>query len=121
MAGLRPLLVPSKLDDPHQKIGFVDDKWVMARAVVASPRWEKTQSTSRSLSETSVPESLSSTAGASFRAAGSKTHTGSLRTSRDSRATYVPVGDVGFWQGAFRDPAEPEFRGCREAIERRTG
>ena len=29
-AGLRPLLVPSKLDDPPQKIGFVDDKWVMA-------------------------------------------------------------------------------------------
>src|SRR5213595_3800281 len=30
MAGLRPLLLPSKLDDPPQKVGFADDKWVVA-------------------------------------------------------------------------------------------
>src|SRR5207248_10348708 len=29
MAGLRPLLLPSKLDDPPQKVGFADDKWLM--------------------------------------------------------------------------------------------
>src|SRR3954469_9795462 len=30
LAGLRPLLLPSRLDDPPQKIGFVDDKWFLA-------------------------------------------------------------------------------------------
>src|SRR6058998_1051273 len=30
LVGLRPLLLPSKLDDPPQKIGFVDDKWFLA-------------------------------------------------------------------------------------------
>ena len=30
MAGLRPVLAPSRLDDPVQKIGFVDGKWLMA-------------------------------------------------------------------------------------------
>ena len=30
LAGLRPLLVPSKFDDPPQKVGFADDKWVVA-------------------------------------------------------------------------------------------
>src|SRR5438552_5438363 len=28
--GLRPLLVPSRLDDPPQKIGYADGKWVHA-------------------------------------------------------------------------------------------
>ena len=28
MAGLRPLLMPSKLDDPEVKVGFADDKWL---------------------------------------------------------------------------------------------
>lgn len=30
LAGLRPLLLLSRLDDPPQKIGFVDDKWFRA-------------------------------------------------------------------------------------------
>ena len=28
-AGLRPLLMPSHMEDPPQKVGFVDDHWVM--------------------------------------------------------------------------------------------
>ena len=27
LAGLRPVLMPSRLDDPPQKVGFMDDKW----------------------------------------------------------------------------------------------
>jgi len=33
--------------------------------------------------------------------------------------TPSPAGDVGFWQGAFRDQAEPIFARAREAIEAR--
>ena len=28
MAGLRPVLMPSRLDDPPQKVGFVDGHWL---------------------------------------------------------------------------------------------
>jgi hypothetical protein len=28
---------------------------------------------------------------------------------RLTRDLYVPAGDMGFWQGALRDPAEPDF------------
>ena len=28
LSGLRPLLLPSRLDDPPQKVGFMDDKWL---------------------------------------------------------------------------------------------
>jgi hypothetical protein len=38
LAGLRPLLVPSKFDDSPQKIGFVDEKWVVAEGGRADPR-----------------------------------------------------------------------------------
>jgi hypothetical protein len=36
-----------------------------------------------------------------------------------ARDLYIPVGDVGFWQGAFRDPGADEFAQARNAIERR--
>ena len=28
---------------------------------------------------------------------------------RLTRDIYVPAGDLGFWQGALRDPSEPSF------------
>lgn len=43
--------------------------------------------------------------------------TGSYR--RLTRDLYVPAGDIGFWQGTFRDPTEPAFGAAREAIENR--
>jgi hypothetical protein len=29
------------------------------------------------------------------------------------------VGDIGFWQGAFRDPADPSYEVARKVIEAR--
>jgi hypothetical protein len=37
--------------------------------------------------------------------------------TRLTRDLYIPAGDVGFWQGAFRDPAAAEFADARSAIE----
>ncbi|MDX6286326.1 MAG: hypothetical protein QOG53_1811 [Frankiales bacterium] len=38
---------------------------------------------------------------------------------RQSRDIYIPPNDLGFWQGALRDPDEAEFASAREAIEAR--
>jgi hypothetical protein len=35
---------------------------------------------------------------------------------RLTRDLYVAAGDVAFWQGAYRDPAEPEFAEVSERI-----
>jgi hypothetical protein len=35
---------------------------------------------------------------------------------RLTRDIYVPSGDMGFWQGVFRDPKDEEFRRAAEAI-----
>jgi hypothetical protein len=49
-----------------------------------------------------------------------ETHAQPGEFTRLSRDLYVPVGDVGIWQGTFRDPATPEFAVAREAIEGRS-
>jgi hypothetical protein len=38
---------------------------------------------------------------------------------RQSRDIYIPPNDLGFWQGAFRDPDEPDFVAARKVIEDR--
>jgi hypothetical protein len=37
---------------------------------------------------------------------------------RLTRDLYVPAGDLGFWQGALRDPTDPLFAEVRDAIRR---
>jgi hypothetical protein len=32
------------------------------------------------------------------------------------RDIYLPPGEMGFWQGAFRDASDPDFAGAREAL-----
>jgi hypothetical protein len=34
-----------------------------------------------------------------------------------SRDLYISPGDVGFWQGAFRDPNEPGFAAAKRCAE----
>jgi len=40
---------------------------------------------------------------------------------RLTRDLYVPVGDIGFWQGAFRDPSASEFVEAASAVTARQG
>ena len=117
LASIRPLLVPSRLEDPAEKIGFVDEHWVKVgggRGVVE------------------VTDDVIYLAIA-LRNVGSglafldrwDLHTGRPRTNapdiddfrRLQRDIYVPAGDHGFWQGALRDPSEPMFAAVREAVE----
>jgi hypothetical protein len=123
LAGLRPLLLPSRLNDPPQKIGFIDDKWFLAEggrgiaevadsvvylaiplrnagsgiAILHGWHFHSVEALGRVMNEHVDPEEF----------------------TRLTRDLYVPVGDVGFWQGAFRDPASPEFTAAREAVEAR--
>jgi hypothetical protein len=34
-----------------------------------------------------------------------------------TRDLYVAPGDIGFWQGSFRDPASDGYRAARRAVE----
>jgi len=38
---------------------------------------------------------------------------------RENHDLYIPVGDIGFWQGTFRDPGDPRYQQAREVVEGR--
>ena len=120
LVGLRPLLMPSHLDDPPQKIGFIDDKWLVAPGGGGAAE--------------ATDEVLY--LGFAVRNAGSgiavmdgwDVYRGE-RLSEDhnpvetfhalTRDLYVSPGDIGFWQGALRDPTTREFADVRRLIESR--
>jgi hypothetical protein len=121
LAGLRPLLVPSKLDDPPQKVGFADDKWVVAdggRAVAEVTE----KAIYLAISLRNVGAGIAVLHGWTFSPGRRRdeAHEEPENFTRLTRDLYVPAGDIGFWQGVFRDPAATEFAAAREAIEARS-
>jgi hypothetical protein len=121
LASLRPLLLPSQAQDPVQKVGFMDAKWfqVGGGGVVAEV---SDTAIYLVISLRNVAAGIAVLHGWRFQKAhaaraGERPDPDSfIRLTRD---LYVPAGDIGFWQGTYRDPASPEFAAAREAIEAR--
>lgn len=121
LAGLRPVLVPSRTDDPGDKIMWSDQHWakvIGGRASIESvdgniylamslrnvgagmavlQAWDPREEWLTATQEHKEPDA--------FR--------------RQTRDLYVPPGDVSFWQGAIRDESDTEYPGIRKAIEER--
>jgi hypothetical protein len=123
--GLRPVLFNARPQDPPQKVGFIDDHWLVLRdglaAVQESDGKLYLAIPLRNVASgiavlhgwhlwtrrvTTEPPPSVSPEGDGFR-----------RLQRD---LYVPAGDVSFWQAAIRDPADPLYAPLRAAIEERT-
>jgi hypothetical protein len=120
LASIRPLLVPTRLEDPMQKIGFLDEHWIRAeggRGVL-----EVTPDVIyMGFGLRNVGSGLAVLDRWHFHAeVGSDTplhESGEMR--RLNRDLYIAGGDQGFWQGALREPDEKLFVEAREAIEAR--
>ena len=117
----RPLLMTSRLDDPPVKLRWMDDHWVklegsrahaavdngvvylalsvrnVASGVAVLQGWFPHPE--QSLSDTPFP------AVEDFR--------------RQSRDLFIAAGDVGFWQGALREPDDPVRLAMVEVVEGR--
>jgi len=118
---LRPLLVPSRLEDPPEKVGFRDQHFVRvpggrAIAEVTDEAIYLAMSLRNVGSGIAVldrwwlfPE----------RVLGDVEHENPERFRRLTRDLYLPPSDRGFWQGAFRDLSDPLFAPTRVAIEER--
>jgi hypothetical protein len=121
LASIRPLLVPTRLEDPMEKIGFLDEHWIRAEG-------------GRAVLEV-TPEAIYM--GFGLRNVGSglavldrwdlHAEVDGATPLRDtsefrrlSRDLYIAGGDQGFWQGALRDPDDPAFAAMRDAIETRS-
>ncbi|HET6850171.1 MAG TPA: hypothetical protein VFH74_15025 [Gaiellales bacterium] len=123
LLGLRPLLVTSRFGvDAEQKVGFVDGKWVKlppgeAVAEVDADAIYLAISLRNAGTGIAVLHGWAITTEPEVARADVEPP-GMEAFHRLSRDLYVPPGDIGFWQGAFRDPASDEFGAARRAIER---
>ena len=120
-ASLRPLLGPSRLQDPPQKVGFADNHWVHlsgsgGAADVTDGAIYLAMSLRNSGNGIAVLHGWTVTP---YRETGSPQHSKVEAFHRLTRDIYVAAGDIGFWQGALRDPTTAEFASARDVIESR--
>jgi hypothetical protein len=125
-AAIRPLLVNSREQDPSQKIGFADQHYVRTDGGRGSAEaTDETIYLTMSLRNVgdglAVLQSWTIEPGLQLTTTGASERPDPAGFRRLTRDIYVPAGDVGFWQGALRDPADPDFSAVRGAIERRDG
>jgi hypothetical protein len=104
----RPVLVQSRMDDPVQKIMFVDEHWVrVAGSGAVAEHRDGTVYLAMSLRN--VGAGIGVLQGWIVRAGLRTTDVEPARESefrRQTRDLYIPAGDIGLWQGALRDPAD---------------
>jgi hypothetical protein len=121
LAGIRPVLVPSRLEDPPEKVGFVDDHWVRVPGGRATA--EATgDAVYLAISLRNVGNGLAVLDRWDFhpeRARGEDTRRAPEEFRRLTRDLYVPAGDRGFWQGAIREVDDPMFAAASAAINER--
>ena len=118
LAGIRPLLVPSRPEDPEQKIGFQDNVWVRVPGGQAATAITD-EAVYLVISLRNVGSGLGVLHGWRFHpriVVGNVDAPPVEEFHRLVRDIYVPAGEMGFWQGAFRDPSDPDFAGAREAL-----
>ena len=121
LAGLRPLLVPSRLQDPDQKVGFADAHWVHVpggggTAEVTDEAIYLVMSLRNVGSGIAVLHGWARRTEPEIMATG---HADLAAFHRQTRDIYIAAGDIGFWQGAIRDPADGEFVAASQDITAR--
>ncbi|HEY7195708.1 MAG TPA: hypothetical protein VH306_00810 [Gaiellaceae bacterium] len=120
LAGLRPLLVPSRLGDPPQRITFADGKRVDASGAggVAEASEETVY---LAISLRNAGSGIAVLHGWRFYAESSlRTEHGPLdEFTPQAVDLYIPAGDVGYWLGTFRDAASAEFAAAKAAVDER--
>jgi hypothetical protein len=120
LAGIRPVLVPSRFQDPPEKVGFVDDHWLKVEGGrVAADVTDDVVYLAIALRN--VGNGLAVLDRWDFyadRATGDQ-YRPPEAFRRLTRDLYVPAGDLGFWQGALRDRDDPMFAAATTAITER--
>ncbi|HEV3282098.1 MAG TPA: hypothetical protein VG032_10915 [Acidimicrobiales bacterium] len=115
----RPLLAPSRLDDPQQKIMFLEGNWVDAsggHGVVE----HADGIVYLAISLRNVGSGIAVCQSWAVRPGLSRTsiiHAPLEEFHLQSRDLYVPAGDIGMWQGALRNPDDPVRAEVVDAIK----
>jgi hypothetical protein len=119
LAGLRPLLVPSHLDDAMQKVGFADERYLRVEGGRGAVEVHD-DAVLMAISLRNAGAGVAVLHGWRFhpeRQVGVDDAPPLDSFTRLSRDIYIPARDLGFWQGTFRDPSSPDFAAAKAAIE----
>ena len=119
LAGQRPLLVTSRVDDPPQKVGFQDDIWFLIQGGQGAAR-ATAEAVYFAIAVRNVGTGIAVLHGWHLYPEiqlGDVAATPLEDFTMLTRDLYVAPGDVGFWQGAFRDPRSEAYRQARAAVE----
>jgi hypothetical protein len=108
---LRPVLVTSRLEDPVQKIRWMDDHWArvdgsQGKAELVDGNLYLAISLRNVGSGLAVPMGWHLMEGAQNATVG---HSEPEEFRSQTRDLYVAPGDVGFWQAAIRDRNDPDY------------
>jgi hypothetical protein len=119
LAGIRPLLIPTRPEDPYEKATFSDGVGFRIEGGRAVARLEgdvvylaiALRNVGAGIAVLDrwcvAPEVIR----------GDADHLPLDRFHRLTRDIYIPAGGSGFWQGALRDRAEAEWDGIAQAVK----
>src|SRR5581483_2636664 len=119
----RPVLTPSRLDDPVQKLMFVDGRWVHTAGGHAAAE-HADGSVYLAISLRNVGSGIGVCQAWAVRPGLGSSREAPVHAPEEdfrlhTRDLYVPAGDVGMWQGALRNPDDPVRQAVAEAIDAR--
>lgn len=122
LAGMLPLLVPSRIHDPAEKIRFIDNHWIEVSGGHGVAEFSDNV-IYLAIALRNVGQGLALLDRWSIDASGTldgePEHPDAFR--RLTRDLYVASGDVGYWQGTLRDESDPLFSAVSNSIvERRS-
>jgi hypothetical protein len=118
MAAERPLLMSSRLQDPEQKIQFLEGRFLRVAGGAATLEVAD-GAVYLVISVRNVGTGLAVVHGWHVEVTGQpqQTHPPLEDFTTQTRDIYVASGDIGFWQGALRDPATAQYKAVAAAIE----
>jgi len=120
--GLRPVLFNARPQDAPQKVGFIDDHWLVLRDGLAAVQ-ESDENLYLAIPLRNVASGLAVLHGWHVwpEHMGTDTPVPAIDEFRRlSRDLYVPAGDISFWQAAIRDRDDAQYEPLRRAIAARS-
>jgi hypothetical protein len=120
--GLRPVLFNARPQDPPQKVGYMDDHWLMLRDGLAAVQ-EFGENLYLAIPLRNVASGLAVLQGWHVwpgRVEGNTPPPAPEEFRRLTRDLYVPAGDISFWQAAFRDSEDALFEPLRACVASRS-
>jgi hypothetical protein len=121
-AGLRPVLVPSRMTDPPEKIMWSDQHWARVEGGHANVEFID-GIVYLAMSVRNVGAGIAVIHGwdpsPDWLTAPLATHPPPEEFRPQQRDLYIPAGDSSFWQGAIREQVDPDYESMSAAVQTR--